>query len=826
MDNSYFTHDISVSPPQLAGNFQPGTGNSDNAGLERENATLKERFSRLSRASLRISEHLDSASVLQEVVDSACYLTGARYGALLTYKEAGGVAQVFTCGMSPEHKEMIGSPPNGLGLLGYLNEIQEPLRLRDIASHPRSIGFPENHPSMATFLGMQIRHRGKHLGNIFLTEKDGGDEFTLEDEEIIVMFATQAATAIANAHRYEEELSAAANLKTLINISPVGVVVFDAKTGRIVSSNREVLRISGDAGRSLLSLEDIWSSVYFRRADGRELSFSDFPTARVLQSGETVRAEEIVIGMPDGRVVETLVNAAPIYSENGEIESVVVTMQDLTPLEDAERLKVEFLGVVSEALRSPLTTIKGSIAALQISLNSQNTRESPQLLSIIDHQADIMRAQINSLVELTHIEAGTLPITRESVEAQALVDEAGREFARTHPGNALVKSFPPDLPAVMADKQRIGQVLRNLLYNASKYSNEYSAIKVSAYQLDVYVVISVSSSEGRMPPDEPPPWLLKLSRIHQDEMQPALAGDRLSLAICKGIVEAHGGRIRAHEGEEGAGITFSFTLLASEVYGEPGLPPGEPPQLPESARRPAAYAPQDRARILVAVEDTRTVGAIRRTLSRAGHSLSATFHFDDVDRMIAEERPHLLLLDLSPAQPEGFEMVHRLSNLYEIPVIVLCGQGGDEDILRAFAMGADDYIVKPFSPTELLARVDASLRKRAVSRNREARETFVAGDVTINYLARTVSVAEHQVQLTATEYKLLVELSSSAGRVLTQDELMQRVWGPEYVGEADLLRSYVKTLRQKLGDNARKPTYIFTEHGIGYRMVKPQPSAT
>ncbi len=113
------------------------------------------------------------------------------------------------------------------------------------------------------------------------------------------------------------------------------------------------------------------------------------------------------------------------------------------------------------------------------------------------------------------------------------------------------------------------------------------------------------------------------------------------------------------------------------------------------------------------------------------------------------------------------------------------------------------------------------MRNRTTFREAEAPQGYVARDLTINYTGRTVSVAGRQVQLTATEYKLIFELSTSAGRILTQDELLQRVWGPEYVGESQLLRSYIKSLRQKLGDNARRPTYIFTEHGIGYRMLKP-----
>ena len=142
-------------------------------------------------------------------------------------------------------------------------------------------------------------------------------------------------------------------------------------------------------------------------------------------------------------------------------------------------------------------------------------------------------------------------------------------------------------------------------------------------------------------------------------------------------------------------------------------------------------------------------------------------------------------------------------------------------MVRAFEMGADDYVVKPFSPSELLARIKSSLRKRSFPRQSRTRQGYAAGSVVVNFDARTLTVDGAPVPLTATEYKLLFELASNAGRVLTQDELLQRAWGPEYSGEPQLLRSYVKSLRQKLGDNARQPTFIFTEHGIGYRMAKP-----
>ena len=165
--------------------------------------------------------------------------------------------------------------PQGLGLLGYMNEIREPLRLSDIASHPSSVGFPENHPPMKTFLGMPVRHHGEHVGNIYLTEKDGGREFTSEDQDILVMFASQAGAAILNARRYWDEQQAKADLEALLALSPVGMLVVDAATRKVVSVNKEARRIIGvEAG---IPLDQFRARASYSRPDGRELQLKSTP---------------------------------------------------------------------------------------------------------------------------------------------------------------------------------------------------------------------------------------------------------------------------------------------------------------------------------------------------------------------------------------------------------------------------------------------------------------------------------------------------------------------------------------------------------------------
>lgn len=199
--------------------------------LKSEIESLRARLLRMSEAGRRITESLDLETVLQEVIDCARSLTGARYGALTVFDESGRVQDLIISGIALEERRKIGPMPKGAGLIGYLNEVQEPLRLADLSKHPRSVGIPDFLPPMKTFLGSPISDSGKPAGNIYLTEKEGGEEFTRDDEETIVMFASMAATAIANASRYEDERRARSEaenelerLETLVRTSPVGVL--------------------------------------------------------------------------------------------------------------------------------------------------------------------------------------------------------------------------------------------------------------------------------------------------------------------------------------------------------------------------------------------------------------------------------------------------------------------------------------------------------------------------------------------------------------------------------------------------------------------------
>ena len=768
--------------------------------------TLRERIAAFNAAVLRINATLDLTTVLQEVVDSARVLTGARCGVITTLDQAGGLQDFLSSGFSAEEHTSFLTWPEGPKLWEHFRDLSKPIRLTDLPAFVRSLGLDPDLIRWKTFQGAMLCHRGAQVGNLFLMEKESAPEFTAEDEEVLVLFASLAATAIANARTYRDERRARADLEALVETSPVGVVVMDAEAGRAVSFNREARRIMEPlrtAGRPLEELQDV---ITLQRADGREVPLAEFPPAAHLGNGETVRAEEIVFSVPDGRSARTLVNATPIRSEDGAIASLVVTLQDLAPLDELERLRAEFLDLVSHELRAPLTSIRGSVDTLLEAGPKLDPAEMREFHRIIQEQAEHMRSLISDLLDAGRIEAGTLSVSPEPSEVAALVDRARNTFLSGGGRHTVFIDLPPDLPRVMADRRRIEQVLNNLLSNAAEYSPESFPIRVEAQGAGVQVAISVAD-EGRGVAPERMPYLFRKHAGRAGGVGARdVSGTGLGLIICKGLVEAHGGRIHVHSGGVGQGTRITFTLPAAGHGREagPGLRlRGAPPDL------------QEPTRVLVVDDDPHTLRYVRDALADAGYTPLVTGDPADLARIIRSEEPHLVLLDLMLPGTDGIELMQSVPDLADLPMVFISGYGRDETIARALESGASDYIVKPFSATELTARVQAALRRHADP------EPFVLGELAIHYQDRRVTVAGREVPLTPTEYEIMRLLSRNAGRVTTFEALLRHAWSGKKTGNANLVRNFVKKLRTKLGEEATTPSWIFNVRGAGYRMPKP-----
>jgi len=209
-------------------------------------------------------------------------------------------------------------------------------------------------------------------------------------------------------------------------------------------------------------------------------------------------------------------------------------------------------------------------------------------------------------------------------------------------------------------------------------------------------------------------------------------------------------------------------------------------------------------------------------LSATGYAVLSTGSGANAIKLTALEQPDLVLLDIVLSDAvDGYEVARRVREFSDVPIIMLTARARESDLLRGFEAGADDYLVKPFSSKELLARVRAVLKRARLEPAASPKPEIVCGELRMDTARRRVTVGDREVKLTRTEYNLLHELSTHPNQVLLHEQLLTTVWGAEYRDDLDYLRAYVRYLRQKLEPDPANPKMIVTVPGVGYMLTCP-----
>jgi DNA-binding response OmpR family regulator len=228
-------------------------------------------------------------------------------------------------------------------------------------------------------------------------------------------------------------------------------------------------------------------------------------------------------------------------------------------------------------------------------------------------------------------------------------------------------------------------------------------------------------------------------------------------------------------------------------------------------------------RILVVDDEPDVVEVIELTfnLQWPGSEVIAAGDGESALKLFQTESPDVVVLDVGLPGMSGFEVCRRLRAISDVPILMLTVRGEEMERLKGLELGADDYIVKPFSPLELVARTRAVLRRSQVAPLSACSRIIIDEELTVDLDNREVIVRGQGVKLTPTECRILSQLVANAGRVVTQKTLLAKVWGWESDDDTLMLKVHIARLRQKLGDDAHNPRYVFTERGLGYRLVRP-----
>jgi DNA-binding response OmpR family regulator len=224
--------------------------------------------------------------------------------------------------------------------------------------------------------------------------------------------------------------------------------------------------------------------------------------------------------------------------------------------------------------------------------------------------------------------------------------------------------------------------------------------------------------------------------------------------------------------------------------------------------------------ILVAEDNPKQLKLVYFNLEREGYRVVTASDGVNALKLAEAQKPDLLVLDIMMPGLDGIEVCRRVREFSTAPIILLTAKDAEEDKVLGLDSGADDYVTKPYLPRELLARINAQLRRSKDYTREDAQPSFTTGTLTVDFAQHQASIEGRPVNLTPTEYRILAYLARNAGRVVTQPDLLSKVWGPEYKDEAHLLRVNIARLRQKVESDPGHPRYILTRPGIGYTLAK------
>jgi len=232
--------------------------------------------------------------------------------------------------------------------------------------------------------------------------------------------------------------------------------------------------------------------------------------------------------------------------------------------------------------------------------------------------------------------------------------------------------------------------------------------------------------------------------------------------------------------------------------------------------------PVKKTTIVAADDDPQLLRLVTRNLEFEEYEVLPASDGQQALEQVEAHSPDLVLLDVMMPRMDGFTVCQRIREFSTVPIIIVTARGQDQDKVRGLDLGADDYLTKPFSVDELLARVRAVLRRAQFTANEHAHvllTTIIIGDLVVDYAQHLVTMAGQEVPLTPIEYRILAYLAQNAGRVVTQDLLLEHVWGSEYLGESHMLQVNINRLRHKIERDPTHPLYLLTKVGIGYLLA-------
>jgi DNA-binding response OmpR family regulator/signal transduction histidine kinase len=530
------------------------------------------------------------------------------------------------------------------------------------------------------------------------------------------------------------------------------------------------------------------------------------------------------LALADAAVRWLRIRSFPVHDDRGALLGRGVLFDDITLERSAVEARSETLALAAHELKTPLAIIKGCATTLLGSSARWDPAMQREMLQMIDTQSDRLHDVLNTLLDVWRLDAGAQPLRLTQVALPELLTQLMHRWQKQAPGHRFVLSLPPSVPPALCDAVRIEQTLNHLLQNAVTYSPAGKIVSVHLEANDVELRLSIADEGIGIASEHLDRIFDRFYRVPSEAEHPA--GSGLGLASARSSIEAHGGKIWTDSPGIGQGATFYFTLpfvprLAMTAQASSTITTSLP-ALQQTTSQVALLKQDRRVRVLLAESDARMARYLRANLEEQRYRVHTVSHGVQFLRQLDLEESDVILLSTRLADMSGVELLQRLREFSQAPIIMLCDDCDEDERVQMLDLGCDDLVVKPFGMKELLARVRVLLRRQSASSARQptSQAVFSTGDLVIDHAQHLVTVRGKSVQLSRTEYNLLSVLAQNAGIVVTHELLLEKVWGPEYNRDIDFIWVYISRLRRKIEEDSRRPKYILTVPDVGYKLVK------
>lgn len=486
------------------------------------------------------------------------------------------------------------------------------------------------------------------------------------------------------------------------------------------------------------------------------------------------------------------------------IITVTLAIQNIRNAEEKERaavhakneqLRADLLRTISHDLRTPLTSISGNASNLISNYEMMDAPTRKQTFLDIYNDSMWLINLVENILSISRIEDGRMNLSISTELVSEVFEEALRHTNRHSAQHTITVQMADDLLLARMDAKLVVQVLINLVDNAIKYTPAGSHIVLSAAAQGENAVIQVSD-DGPGIPDEAKEKVFEMFSTGEKRISDSRRSLGLGLA-----------RLAARSSQPTAAPLHCPTISRTAASLLLHCPLGR-------------FLCMNKPLILVVEDDAPIRNLITTTLKTQDYKYIAAATASEALQQATIHAPDVMLLDLGLPDLDGIEVIRRIRSWSAMPIIVISARSEDSDKIEALDSGADDYLTKPFSVEELLARLRVTFRRILMLQNAAGSSVFTNGDLQIDFAAGCATLKGQELHLTPIEYKLLCVMAKNCGKVLTHTYITHEVWGSSWGNDVASLRVFMATLRKKLESEPDSPQYIQTHIGIGYRMLK------